>query len=254
MLLLLKSVLRNLILPPAGPPLVLAVGFFLIKRRPILARVLLVFGIGFLWVLSTPIISDAITGLAEHYPPLDLSSPNGAQAIVILGGGGEITRAHESGGPAALPMLLEKVSYGAFVARKTGLPVLISGDGIDATAMRETLQRNFDTAVTWTDDQARDTFENARNSSRILYTVGIHRVILVTLGAHMLRSVREFNAAGIDCVPAPEGMISGRGHKKVLQYLPTAEALMYSSLAFYELLGERVREFFAATHIRRHDS
>lgn len=254
MLLLLKSVLRNLILPPAGPLLVMAAGFFLIKYRPTLARACLGFGIVFLWLLSTPIIADALIGLAEHYPPLDLSRPSGAQAIVILGGGGQLTRAPEYGGPAALPMLLEKLSYGAFVARKTGLPILISGDGIEASAMRETLQRNFETAVTWTDDQARDTFENARNSSRILYAVGIHRVILVTLGAHMLRSVREFNAAGIDCVPAPEGMISERHHDKALQYFPTAEGLMYASLAFYELLGERVREFFAATHIRRHNS
>ena len=50
MLLLLKSALRNLILPPAGPLLVMAVGFFLLRRRPILARACLVFGIGGLWL------------------------------------------------------------------------------------------------------------------------------------------------------------------------------------------------------------
>ena len=252
MLLLLKSALRNLILPPAGPLLVMAFGFFLLRRRPILARSCLVFGVGGLWLLSTPIISDALTGFAEHYPPLDLSRPTGAQAIVILGGGGQLTRAPEYGGPAALPVLLEKLSYGAFVARKTGLPILISGAEIEAIAMRETLSRNFDMVVNWTDDQARDTFENARNSARILNAAGIHRVILVTLGMHMLRAAREFTAAGMDVVPAPEGMLSARGHSKVLQYVPNAEALTYASLAIYELLGEPVRELFAATHIRRH--
>jgi len=240
-------------LPPAGPLLVLAVGFFLLRRRPVLARACLVFGIGGLWLLSTPIISDALTGIVEHYPPLDLSSPTDAQAIVILGGGGQLTRSPEYDAPAALPMLLEKLAYGAFVARKTGLPILVTGANIEAIAMRDTLARNFDTTVAWTDDQARDTFENARNSARILRAAGIHRVILITLGMHMLRSVREFTATGIDVVPAPEGMLSARGHSKVLAFVPNAEALMYGSLAIYELLGEPVREFFAATHIRRHD-
>jgi len=201
--------------------------------------------------LSTPIISDAVSRLTEHFPPLDLSKDTGAQAIVILGGGGQITRAPEYDAPAAQTILLEKLTYGAFVARKTGLPILITGAEIEARAMRETLLRNFSTPVNWIDDQSGDTFENASNSARLLKAAGIHRVILVTRSVHMWRSVQEFTAAGIDVVPAPEGMVSLRGHASALQYLPSAEALSLSSASIYELLGERVREFFAATHLRR---
>ncbi len=121
--------------------------------------------------------------------------------------------------------------------------------------MRDSLMRNFDVTPRWVDDQARDTFENARNSARILGAAGVHRVILITLSTHMWRSTHEFAAAGMDVVPAPEGMVSSRGHAQILlQFIPSAEALTYGSLAVYELLGEPVRIFFEATHIRRHDT
>ncbi len=45
-LLRLKAVLKGLILPPAGPILVAALGLLLLKRRPLLARTLLILGLG----------------------------------------------------------------------------------------------------------------------------------------------------------------------------------------------------------------
>lgn len=250
-LLLLKTLLRNLILPPAGPLLLSFLGVALGKRRPAWGRLCLLTGLALLWLLSTPIIADALSGLAEGYPALDLRQPTNAQAIVILGGGGQITASPEYGGPAAEPLLLERLSYGAFVARKTGLPILITGSGIEASAMRATLQRNFDTEVRWMDNQAGDTFENARNSVRLLKIDGIHRIILVTHATQMRRAAHEFIAAGVEVVPAPIGIISKRGHG-IVQYFPGPEALLHSYEAIYELLGEPVRVFFAATHIRRH--
>jgi uncharacterized SAM-binding protein YcdF (DUF218 family) len=251
MLLLLKALLRSLILPPAGPLLVSMLGVVLIKRRPMTAYICLVLGLGSLWLLSLPVISDAITGLAERYPALDLGHPNDAQAIVILGGGGQITRAPEYGGPSAQPLLLEKLSYGAYIARITGLPILVTGAPIEARAMCATLLRNFAMNPRWVDDQAHDTFENARNSARLLKSDGVHRVILVTRATHMRRSAQEFTAAGIEVVPAPVGILSERGHGNIEQYVPDSDALNRSSAAIYELLGEPVRVFFAASHLRR---
>jgi uncharacterized SAM-binding protein YcdF (DUF218 family) len=249
-LLLLKALLRNLILPPAGPVLLATLGVFLIKRRPVWARTCLILGLGSLWLLSTPVVSDALTGLAERYPPLDLRRATGAQAIVILGGGGQITFAPEYGGPSAEPLLLAKLSYGVFVARKTGLPILITGSPIEASAMRDTLLRNFDIDARWVDDQAHDTFENARNSVRLLKTDGINRIVLVTRATHMWRAVHEFTAAGVEVVPAPIGILSQRGHG-IVQYVPNPDALLHSHAAIYELLGEPVRIFFAASHLRQ---
>ena len=250
LLLHIKTVLRQLLLPPSGPLLLALIGLLLLNRRPRLARGLLAVGLGSLWLLSTPVIADAITQLAEHYPPLDLSQIDGAQAIVILGGGGQRDLAPEYGGPAAEPEQLERLAYGAFVARRTGLPVLVTGFENEAVAMRATLRRNFDLDPRWVDDQSYDTFQNARNSARLLAADGVHRIILVTRATHMRRSVREFTAVGLEVEPAPVGMLSERDFG-VLRLVPNPEALVRSHAAVYELIGEPVRAFLAATHLRR---
>jgi uncharacterized SAM-binding protein YcdF (DUF218 family) len=251
MLLRFKTLLRGLILPPAGPILLAFLGVFLIKRRPLLARTCLILGLGSLWLLSTPVVSDALSRLAEHYPPLDLQSTAGAQAIVILGGGGQRAFAPEYGGPAAEPVLLERLSYGAYIAGKTGLPILVTGFHVEAGAMRDSLLRNFGIDARWVDDQAYDTFQNARNSVRLLQADGVHRIVLVTRATHMRRSVHEFSDAGVEVVPAPVGMLAPRDIG-ISYFLPNPDALLRAHAAIYELLGEPVRAFLAASHLRRH--
>jgi uncharacterized SAM-binding protein YcdF (DUF218 family) len=251
MLLLLKLLLKSVILPPTGLLLLAILGVFLIKHRPRLGRACLILAIGSLWLLFTPWVSDQLSGLAEHDPPLDLRSTAGAQAIVILGGGGQRDMAPEYGGPAADTVLLERLSYGAYVARKTGLPILVTGFHIEATAMQATLQRNFGIDPRWVDGAAFDTFSNAGNSARLLEADGIRRIILVTHATHMWRAVHEFTAAGLEVVPAPMGMRAPRD-PGFFRYLPEVEALRRSCTAINELLGEPVRWFFAATHLRSH--
>jgi uncharacterized SAM-binding protein YcdF (DUF218 family) len=251
MLLRFKLLLKTMILPPTGPLLLAVLGVLLLRRRPRLARVCLILGIGSLWLLSTPVVCDALTAMAEHYPPLDLRSAAGAQAIVILGGGGERALAPEYGGPAAEPLLLERLSYGAYLARKTGLPILVTGFKTEAAAMQGTLLRNFGIDPRWVDGAAFDTFSNAANSARLLEADGIRRIILVTHATHMWRSVHEFTAAGLEVIPAPMGMLARRD-PGIFLYVPEVEALRRSCTAINELVGEPVRWFFDATHLRRH--
>jgi uncharacterized SAM-binding protein YcdF (DUF218 family) len=247
----LKSLLRDLLLPPAGPLLLAMLGLWLWSRRPRLARGLIALAVASLWLLSTPLIADAISRWAQAYAPFDWTRPSGAQAIVIIGGGGFRVWAPEYGSAAADPVLLERLAYGAFLARRTQLPILVSGFQSEAEAMRETLRHNFDIEPRWVDDQAYDTFQNARNAVRILRAQGIDRVLLITRGAHMLRSVHEFTAAGAQVIAAPVGL-PGPQILTSATLLPHPDALLQSYAALYELLGEPVRAFLAATHLRRH--
>ena len=246
----LKTLLKQLILPPVGPLLLALIGIVLIKRRPGLARTFLIVGIGMLWLLSTPFISNAIAGLAQHYPPVDLRSAADAQAIVILGGGGQRAFAPEYAGPSADALLLERLNYGAFLAHKTGLPILITGFLIEAQAMHDTLQRNYGIDARWVDNRAYDTFENARNSAQLLKADGVHRIILVTHASQMWRAVHEFTDAGIEVFPAPLGMRVDHD-PVVARYMPNVSALERSCAAVNELFGEPVRAFLAAMHLRR---
>ena len=117
--------------------------------------------------------------------------------------------------------------------------------------MRDTLQRNFGIEPRWVDAKAYDTFENARNSVQLLKADGVQRIVLVTRASHMRRSVAEFSAAGVEVTPAPMGMLAVRD-RGVLSYLPNADALQRACAALNELLGEPVRVFLAATHLRQH--
>lgn len=248
----LKTVLGMLIVPPAGPVLLALLGWLLSRRRPLLGRSLVAVGIASLWLLSIPAIAWQIERLAENDRPLDPArlKETGAQAIVILGGGGQRTYAPEYMGPAANAYLLERLAYGAWLAKLTGLPLLVTGNGIEAVAMRETLQRNFGVDTRWMEDRARDTFENARNSTALLRQAGVHRILLVSSAAHVWRGSQEFRAAGLEVVGAPAHVYTPVD-PSLYSYLPDAGALVVAKDAIHELIGEGARELFAATHLRR---
>ncbi len=252
-----KSLLKALLLPPAGLMLLAAVGALLLRRRARLGALLLALGLGSLWVLSLPQVADGLTRAMPRYPALppnaDIAATR-AQAVVILGGGGQRMFAPEYGGPAAGPYLLQRLAYGAFIARRGQLPVLVSGWHGEAAAMRATLQQNFGLDTRWEDTQSYDTFDNARNSARLLRPAGVQRIILVTSTQHIWRATREFTAAGLSVTPAPVGVVAPRSARYplgLLGYMPDPQALQKSYEVIYELVGERVRELLALTRLRR---
>jgi uncharacterized SAM-binding protein YcdF (DUF218 family) len=238
-----KLFLKNLVLPPTGP-LILAVAGGLLAALSVRLRAL---GIGLaatagalLWGLSTPVIADILLRSIERYPALDLAKPVDAQAIVILGGGVRVD-APEYGSAAPGASTLERVVYGARVARATGLPVLVSGSHYEAIAMDAFLQRDLAVTPRWVESHSRDTRENARMSAAILAPAGVRKLVLVTSAAHMARSVAEFEQAGFSVVPAPAAMWTLR-ERGILRWVPNADALVRSQRALYEALGRVVQE------------
>jgi uncharacterized SAM-binding protein YcdF (DUF218 family) len=257
MFFLLKRLGKTLLLPPAGPLLLAALGVWLVLRgggASSAARkagwVLILGGLGTLWVLSTPVVADALTRVVERYPALDLRQPLRAQAIVILAAGDART-APEYGGPAAGFELLERVSYGGYLARRTGLPVLISGGPPEALAMRAVLARDFAITPRWVVTDSRDTFTDAQLAAQLLRPDGIASVALVTSSNHEWRAAHEFMSSGLEVVPAPVHVWAPHAYEPS-DYLPEPLALLRSSEALNEALGEVVRQVFAATHLRRH--
>jgi uncharacterized SAM-binding protein YcdF (DUF218 family) len=244
----LKALARGIVLPPGGTLLLAIAGAVLLCRRRRFGWTLLIVGLACTWLLATPIVADAMTELAEHYPALDLSRPTQAQAIVILGGGGQ-RWAPEFGGPAAESELLQRLIYGAFVARRTSLPVLVSGAPFEAVVMTTSLARDFGVTPRWVDGQSRDTYENAHFSARLLREAGVHRIILVTSGTHLWRASHEFAGVGLEVVPAPAGVYTRR-ELGVFRLVPSPSALARSNAALYELIGEPARRVQAALGVR----
>jgi uncharacterized SAM-binding protein YcdF (DUF218 family) len=249
MLIALKSLLRELMLPPAGPLIIAVLGMLLVSRRRRLGAALVVIGVGSLWLCATPVVADVLTRYAERYPPLDPSKPVNAQAVVILGGGG-VRTAPEYRGPALENATLERVNYGAFVARRTSLPILVSGSLGEAQAMSATLSRDLGVSARWIENESGDTYENARFSARLLQAAGIHRIVLVTSSTHEWRAVHEFMAAGFEVVPAPVGGYVPQPYE-ISDFIPGLSGIDRSHYALYELIGEPMRELMAALHLRR---
>jgi uncharacterized SAM-binding protein YcdF (DUF218 family) len=258
MLITLKFALRGLVLPPAGPLLLAGLGTWLLARRRTgeaarkTALALVVVSLAALWLLSTPVVAEALTRLAERYPALDPGAPVRGQAIVILSGGAARV-APEYGGPAVGLETLERVSYGAYLARRTALPVLVSGTGPEAQAMRATLARDFGITARWVNGESRDTFDDAQLSARLLEADGVARIVLVTSATHEWRAAHEFESAGLAVEPAPVDVWAPQP-RDLRAYLPDAAGLLRSRQALHEILGDRVRRFLAVTHLRRHDS
>src|SRR5204863_172014 len=127
--------------------------------------------------------------------------------IVILGGGDERLAAPEYGGePAPGPVLLERIAYGAFLAHRTALPVLVSGTAAEALAMRVSLARDFGIQVRWVEERSRDTFQNAQFSSRLLKAAGVSRILLEVPGLdapYAIRHLLQYEAENRAPPPPP---------------------------------------------------
>ena len=252
----LKMFLHTLLLPPGGPLLVAVAGAWLIARRARRGAAspagwsLLGTGLALLWALATPVIADALSRAAQRYPALDADRLAGAQAIVILGGDFPRVSAPEyHGEPAVGGRLLGRIAYGAYLARRSGLPVLVSG-ALESAGMRAALARNFGVQARWVEARSRDTFENAAFSAPILKAAGVSRIVLVTDAEHEWRAAHEFAGTGLSVVPAPQG-VWAPARRTFLSYLPNALALEESTAALYELIGEPVRRVLAASGLRR---
>ncbi len=236
-------------LPPAGPLIVSLAGFVLMARRPRTGRALALGGVVALLLLSMPVVGALLLRGLDASTAFDPSRATGARAIVILGGGVRHS-AVEFGGDTLGRLTLERIRYGARVAKTTGLPVLVTGGSrfgegaTEASLMRAALEQEFGVPVRWAEDRSRNTHENAQLSAAILKAEGIDRVVLVAHGFDMPRAIAEFADAGITAIPAATGISIGTTHT-LLDLVPSLPALTNSYYALYEMMGEAVRRIGA---------
>jgi len=239
-----KKVLGALILPPTGPLLAAIAGLLLLNRRPRLGRGLAWLGVGALFLLSLPPVEAGLQQLLYHDGPVDLRQARGAEAVVILGGGLR-HEAPEYGGDTLGRLTLERVRYGARLARQTGLPILVTGGSIadheaEADVMARALEDEYGVPVRWRETDSRNTHENARFSAAILKQAGLSIVLLVSHSFDVPRARAEFEAAGLRVIPAPTH-VPVFAIESPFDLMPNMGALQGSYYACYELLGGLAR-------------
>jgi uncharacterized SAM-binding protein YcdF (DUF218 family) len=96
----------------------------------------------------------------------------------------------------------------------------------------------------WLEPDSRNTYENALFSTRILREKGIQRILLVTSALHMPRSLKLFQAQGLEVIPLPTDYTVTQGDQAqldarafVLSLLPSAENLALTSRVLKEYIG-----------------
>jgi uncharacterized SAM-binding protein YcdF (DUF218 family) len=241
----LRKLIAGLVLPPTGPLLCAILGLALMGRSRRLGKTLAWIGVCSLIALSLPAVAMWLANLSGGGEPLDLSRLTTTQAIVVTGGGVR-TRAPEYGGQTMAQLTLERARYGAYLAKKTGLPVLVTGGVLRrATAegelMRNALQQEYGVPVRWAELKSRNTRENAHFTAAVLLPEGVTRILLVTHGFDVRRARLEFEAAGFQVTPAPTVIRPRSVPLAATDFLPSAGALQSSYYACYELLALLVR-------------
>jgi uncharacterized SAM-binding protein YcdF (DUF218 family) len=231
----------GVLVPPVSLVLLGLLGMWLRRRRPALGGALTLLSLLLLLVLSLPVTAYTLMSRLEGPPPAQPFEADGARAIVILGGG-TAQDAPEWGGDTVNLFTLQRVRYGAWLARQTQLPVLVTGAAPregrrgEAAMMRELLSQEFGVGVRWFDERARTTAGNAREAAALLQRDGIRRIVLVTSAFHMPRAQRVFEQAGLQVVPAPTGYFGYvSGSFEWLDLVPAGEALRVSYLALREM-------------------
>lgn len=248
---LLKKLLTAVLLPPTGPVLLALFGLWLARAAGNQRRrngglrlaILSLFG---LLALSLPVVGNALLASLESHPPITLAQLRRVQAIVILGGGSYFG-APEYRGDTVSAATLERVRYGARLARESHLPLLVTGGAPfggrpEGESMKAVLEDEFDVQVRWVETASRDTEESASLSAQLLKARGVTRIALLSHGWHLPRAIPLFEKQGLEVTPAPMGF-STLPPSAVASFLPGG--LGNSSKALHEYLGRlynRLRE------------
>ncbi len=236
---LLKKFISSLILPPAAPALMVLLG--LMYRRRWMGSSLIATGLVSMVALSTNAVSSALLMSLQASPALNPVNLPPAGAIVVLAGGLREAAA-EYGSDQLNTFTLERMRYGAWLAKRTGLPILVTGgykyDGpTEAQVMAQALRDEYGLSARWVESRSRDTADNATYSAQLLREAKISRVLLVTHAWHMRRALAEFKAVNLDPIPAPTVFARVPNKLSLEDFLPSSRAYFNSAFALHEWLG-----------------
>jgi uncharacterized SAM-binding protein YcdF (DUF218 family) len=236
-----KGFLLTFVMPPTGMITLLLAGLLLTLRRRRAGLALIWVGTLGLYLLGTPFIANNMLLALETDLPTEPPADHKPAAIVVLGG--EIIRSHTSQLHARPgPLTFERLQTAAALARKTGLPILVSGGLTQAdtpavaTVMAKSLTDDFGVPPRWIEDESADTWENARLSAAILHNEGIDSIYVVTNSWHMPRALLSFAGTDLHVTAAPTPLDDPLA-PQLWDFMPQATSWVTSFYALHEWIG-----------------
>jgi uncharacterized SAM-binding protein YcdF (DUF218 family) len=249
-----KPVLTALLLPPVPLLVMMLIGARLILPRRGLGWLVILTSVAMLWFSACTGTAQVLSRFVLH-PPAALSvdrikelksQAKSPIAIMVLGGGLE-PYAPEYGVSNLRYRSLERLRYGLWLGRETGLPVGFSGgvgwaqpEGMpEARIASQIAASEFGRPLKWIEESSRDTHENAGRSVALLRKAGIKHIVLVTSGWHMPRARAAFEAAAageMRIEAAPMGLAQNT-EVPSLMWIPTGDGAIDVRAILRELLG-----------------
>ena len=252
-----KPVLTALVLPPVPLLVLMLFGARLMLPRRGLGWLVILTSVALMWLAACTGSAKLLVQFVLH-PPGAISAdrirelkalPRGQVAIVVLGGGVE-PFAPEYGVSSLHHTSLERLRYGIWLSRQTGLPLAFSG-GVgwgqkdakpEARVAAQIAASEFGQPLKWIEENSRDTRENAIRTIALLRPAGVRHIVLVTHGWHMPRAIKAFEVAAagqfrID--PAPMGLAQNI-ELPVLAWMPSSAGQGAVRSILREILGRWV--------------
>jgi len=228
---------------------VLAIGVLLLPRARFL-RATIVCVIAWYFVISIYPVPNYVASLwsAPFVALTKNDVPAGRTAIALLGSGAFTAvdwqnRRTVVPDPIGLSRTLEaarvyRLIEPEWVISSGGLVNPGSPDISPGVAMQETLVRlGVPASRIIVKDQALDTHDEALNVARLVSSLGLEHVVLVTSAIHMRRAFATFKAAGVPVIPAPAREDAGGRLSWRIAYLPSEVGLYEASHVAHELFG-----------------
>jgi uncharacterized SAM-binding protein YcdF (DUF218 family) len=229
--------------------LVLLVACVLLFRRRAEAAFLILLCIAGLWLASTGKVSSALLSPLEFRADgQEARNPPQAGAIVVLGG--SVAEKWPPGTGVRPDRAFGRLYRGIRLFREGKAELLVFSGGVlpwmeEAGYPPESElmwvlahQQGIGSEDVLLESRSRNTHENALYTAQLLRKRDIRKVLLVTSARHMVRAMACFREQGLRPVPAPTDYLTDpRGSRTVLDYLPDARHLYYTTLALKEYLG-----------------
>lgn len=234
-----------MLFPPAILIVMFVVGVLAQKSRPRLGRGLVIVGLVLLIVFTNPWLAGEFQRRLEYRTPISTADLNQAEAIVVLGGGRKRHAVEYQGDDQVGVYSLIRARYGAYLARWTELPLLVSGGSVrgesvsEAALMATLIEDELHVPVRWREERSRSTYENAQFSAELLKGEGIKRIALVSNAIHLPRAAEAFERMGMVVYPAPTDIASDADPNSTWSdyLLPSSGALSATTMGLHELFG-----------------
>jgi uncharacterized SAM-binding protein YcdF (DUF218 family) len=179
------------------------------------------------------------------YPPLE-QRPADAQAIVVLSGYIHPPVPGQTRPDMGEDTLCRSIRAVELYHQGSPCPILVSGGCLDeeghgpacAPLMRDFLvQMGVPASDVIVEDRSRTTWENAVESSKLLDSRGIRKIVLVTDAAHLFRAARCFRKQGLDVIPCGCRYRATSLPNELSSFLPSPGGGRGLQAAWHEWLG-----------------